>query len=156
MDDTDDKEVLPIHLILEASLKVNSMPRIGNPGEPVAELTRFGWMMMSPGKEVDLTNMFLTQTSSCYYENLCKLDVLGLEDSKVGDQDIVYQEFKEWLKKSPERWCEVSLPWKANHPPFLSNTTGSLKRLNALRKKLEKQPGMLERYDNVIHGAGER
>ena len=72
MDDTDDREELPIHLILGASeyttLKVNSMPRIGNPGDPVAELTLFVWMMMSPGKDVDLTNMFLTQTSSCDYK----------------------------------------------------------------------------------------
>ena len=76
--------------------------------------------------------------------------MLGLEDSKVGDQDTVYQEFKERLKRSPEGWYKVSLPWKANYHPFLSNATGSLKRLNALTKKLEKQPGMLERYDNVI------
>ena len=33
------------------------------------------------GKEVDLTNMFLTQASSCDYENLCRLDVLGQEDT---------------------------------------------------------------------------
>ena len=154
MDDTDEKAELPIHLILGASeyarVKVNSMPRIGKPGEPIAELTRFGWTMMSPGKEVDLTNMFLTQASSCDYENLCRLDVLGLEDTNVGDQGIVYEEFKEQLKRSPEGWYEVGLPWKGNHPPLLNNEAGSLKRLNALTKRLEKQPGLLERYDSVI------
>lgn len=118
------------------------MPRIGKPGEPIAELTRFGWTMTYPWKEVDLTNMFLTQGSSCDYENLCRLDVLGLEDTNVGDQGIVYEEFKlkEQLKRSPEGWYEqVGLPWKGNYPPLLYNEAGSLKRLNALTKTLEKQ-----------------
>ena len=102
------------------------------------------------GKEVDLTNMFLTQASSCDYENLCRLDVLGQEDTNVGDQGIVYEEFKEQLKRSPEGWYEVGLPWKGNHPPLLNNEAGSLKRLNALTKRLETQPEMLERYGSVI------
>ena len=49
---------------------------------------------MSPGKEVDLSTMFFTQTSSVDYERLCRLDVLGLADSSVGDQNKVYAEFK--------------------------------------------------------------
>ena len=111
MDDTDEKAELLIHPILGASkyakVKVNSMSRIGKPGKPIAELTRFGWTMMSPGKEVDLTNMFLTQASSCDYKNLYRLDVLGLEDMNVADQGIVYKEFKEQLKRIPEGWYEV-------------------------------------------------
>ena len=154
MDDTDEKADLPIHLILGASeyarVKVNSMPRIGKLGEPIAELTHLGWTMMSPGKEVDLITMFLTQASSCAYKNLCRLDVLGLEDTNVGDQGIIYDEFKEQLKRSPEGWYEVGLPWKGNHPPLLNNEAGSLKRLNALTKRLEKQPGMIEWYDSLI------
>lgn len=114
MDDTDEKAELLIHPILGASeyarVKVNSMSRIGKPGKPIAELTRFGWTMMSPGKEVDLTNMFLTQASSCDYKNLYRLDVLGLEDMNVADQGIVYKEFKEQLKRIPEGWYEVGLP----------------------------------------------
>lgn len=149
MDDTDEKADLPIHLILGASeyarVKVNSMPRIGKPGEPIAELTLFGWTMMSPGKEVDLTDMFLTQASSCDYESLCRLDVLGLEDTNMGDQGIVHEEFKEQLKISPEGWYEVGLPWKGNHPPLLNNEAGSLKRLKELTKRLETQW-----YDSVI------
>lgn len=46
MDDTDEKVELLIHPILGASeyarVKVNSMSRIGKPGKPIAELTRFG------------------------------------------------------------------------------------------------------------------
>ena len=36
---------------------------MGKPREPTAELTRFGWTLMSSGSEPDLTKMFLTQTS---------------------------------------------------------------------------------------------
>lgn len=108
------------------------MPRVGQPGEPIPELTRIGWTVMSPGKEVDSTPMFLTQTSSFDYENLCRLDVLGLEDSTTGDQASVYAEFKEQLKRSPDGWYEVNLPWKGNHPSLPSNEKRSLKRLKAL------------------------
>lgn len=41
---------------------------------------------MSPGKVVDLSPMFFTQTSQVDFDNLCKLDVLGLVDSSTGDQ----------------------------------------------------------------------
>ena len=68
MDDTDEKAELPIHLILGVSeyarVKVNSMPRIGKPGKPIAELTRFGWTMMSPGKEVIIIIIFIEETFS--------------------------------------------------------------------------------------------
>ena len=66
MDDVDDKEELPVHLILGtneyAQIKTETTPKIGKPGEPIAELTRLGWTIMSPGSESDLTSMFLTQT----------------------------------------------------------------------------------------------
>ena len=58
MDDVDTKQELPIHVILGASeyakLKTTSVPRVGNPGEPVAELTSFCWTIMSPGAETNL------------------------------------------------------------------------------------------------------
>lgn len=99
MDDIDEKSELPVHLILGtnkyAQIKTETTPKIRKPGEPIAELTRLGWTIMSPGSESDLTNMFLTQTSAVDYEALCRLDVLGLQDHPVGDQDLVYEEFKE-------------------------------------------------------------
>lgn len=68
MNDVDTKSRLPVHIILGAGdfakLKTESVPKIGEPGQPVAELTKFGWIIMSPGKEpLDLTNLLLTQTS---------------------------------------------------------------------------------------------
>ncbi len=153
IDDTDTKPQLPVHLILGISeyTKIKTKtPKVGNPGEPVAELTKLGWTILSPGNETNLTKMLLTQTSPTDYENLCRLDVLGLQDHPTGDQSSVYKEFKEQLVRSPDGWYETGLMWKGNHPPLASNEQGSLKRLNNLVKKLDKQPDLLTNYDEII------
>ena len=106
--------------------------RVGEIGEPIAEQTRFGWTIMSSGAEVDIENMFLTETSVTDSEELCRLDVLGLEDTTIGDQSVVHQEFLEHLKHRPEGWYETALPWKGNHPPLPDNKLGSFKRLATL------------------------
>ena len=153
MDDMDTKDFLPVHLILGVcdytKIKTETAPLIGAANEPIAEKTKFGWTIISPGKEVDLSPMFLTQTSTVDYDNLCRLDVLGLADSAAGDQDEVYSEFKEQLSRDEEGWYETSLPWKGNHPSLPSNEAGSLRRLTGLVKKLRSQD-MIERYDQVI------
>ena len=60
--DVDLKRELPVHLILGtreyARIKTETTPKMGKPGEPIAELTRFGWTLLSPGSEPDLTKMF--------------------------------------------------------------------------------------------------
>ena len=151
--DEDAKTALPVHLTLGASeiarIKTDQAPRVGSPGEPVAEITRFGWTIMSPGKEPDLSKLLLTQTSRVEYEDLCRLDVLGLKGPAVGDQEQVYNEFKEQLQRSSEGWYQTGLPWKGNHPPLPSNERGSLQRLHTLLRKLERS-NTLERYNEVI------
>ena len=77
------KYLLLVHIILRAGkytkLKRERALKIGEPGQPVAELTKFGWIIMSPGKEPpDLANELLMQTSHVDYKELCHLDVLGL------------------------------------------------------------------------------
>ena len=98
MENTDPKPYLPIHLILGASeyaaIKTTERPRVGQPGEPVAEKTEFGWTIMSPGREIDHTNMLLTQTSHVDYEKFCRLDVMGLQDVPKHDQRVVMQSFE--------------------------------------------------------------
>ena len=155
MQDTDTKEELPVHLILGTSeytkIKTKTAPKIGKPGQPVAELGQLGWTIMYPGREpADLTKMLITQTTASNYEDLCRLDVLGLQDHPTGDQDNVYKEFKEQLVRSPDGWYETGLLWKGNHPPLANNKSGSLKRLDNLVKKLDRQPTMLENYDAII------
>ena len=99
-----------------ARIKTETVPCIGALNEPIAEKTKFGLTIISPRKEVDLTPMFMTQTSSLDYKMLCRLDVLGIADSASGDQDEVYSEFKKQLKRDKEGWYETGLPWKGNHP----------------------------------------
>ena len=154
MNDVDTKSRLPVHIILGAGdfakLKTESVPKIGEPGQPVAELTKFDWIIMSPGKEpLDLTNVLLTQTSHVDYEELCRLDVLGLSDTPPNDQSSVYAEFKEQLVRHEEGWYETGLPWRGNHPVLPNNKDGSLRRLASLNKKLERQE-LTSQYGEII------
>lgn len=153
MEDTDTKSLLPVHVILGASdyakITTSTSQRTGAVGEPVAEFTLFGWTIMSPGTEQNLDSMFLAQTTSTSYEELCGMDVLGLEDKPNGDQSVVYEEFIEQLSRSPEGWYETGLPWKGDHPPLPSNKSGSLKRLGSLVQRLKKT-GKLDDYDAII------
>jgi hypothetical protein len=104
MEDKDQKPKLPVHLILGAGdymcIKTNEKPRVGEIGEPVAERTKFGWTILAQGKELDYSTMFLTQTSQCDYEELWRMDVLGLADNPEHDQHEVYAEFREQLTRS--------------------------------------------------------
>ena len=91
MNDLDTKRRLPVHLILGAGeyskLKTESAPKIGEPRQPIAEWTKVGWIIMSPGKEpLHLSNVLLKQTSHVDHEELCGLDVLGLSDTAPNDQ----------------------------------------------------------------------
>ena len=99
MEDTDTKSHLPVHIILGASeyakIKIRKSQRTGAMGQPVAEYTRFWWTIMTSGGEANLDNMFLTQTAMTDYEELCRMDVLGLEDKPSGDQSVVHAEFLE-------------------------------------------------------------
>ena len=141
MRDRDTKPQLPVHIILGAGeyarIKTDTRPRIGKEGEPVAERTKLGWFIMSPGQEFDRNAMMLTQTSQLEYEELCRLDVLGLEDTAHDDQGAVYSEFKKQLVRSEEGWYETGLPWKGDRLALPSNKRGSL-------------PDQTHEYDNII------
>ena len=97
----DDNDELPVHVILGASdysrVKMETKPRIGQQLEPIAELTTSGWTVMSAGSESNLSNVYATRTSSADYQELCSLDVLGLEDRQEGGQLVIYEGFAEQL-----------------------------------------------------------
>ena len=134
LNDDDTKVLLPIHVVLGAKTE----PRMGRETVPIAEFTKFGWFLMSPGQEFD-NKVMLTDTTPIDYEELCRLDVLGLRDVPEHDQSVVFDEFKEQLSRSPEVWYETALPWKANHPHLPNNEQGSLKRLKNLTRKLQSE-----------------
>ena len=72
MNDTDEKEQLLGHINLGASdfakIKMEKNPRVGKIGEPFAELTKMGQVMMSPGRESDVVSALYTQTPVSDYE----------------------------------------------------------------------------------------
>ncbi len=104
---------------------------------------------MSPGADFDKTTVLLTQTSQSDYENLCRLDVLGIADSGESDHEIVYQDFKEQLQRSPDGWYEANLPWKPHHASLATNEQGSRRRFEQLVKKLQRE-GSYNSYDRII------
>ena len=121
---------------------------MGLPGEPIAELTKFGWVIVSPGQEAGVMNMLFPKTSLHGYEKLCSLDCLGIEE-KRHDSNYVYERFKKQLRRGPGGFYERNLIWKDNHPPLKSNKFSSLGRLCNLVKSLTYRD-QLERCDNII------
>ena len=153
IEDTNEKEELPVHMIIGTSefskIKTPTKPRVGKPREPMAELTLFGWMMISSGHELEYRKfLFARSSSSEDYERLCSLDVLGLESRS--EQNLVHQEFKDQLKRSPEGWYQTGLIWKAGIPDLPSNESGSKARLKKLVQRLEKQPELYDKYEEII------
>lgn len=105
---------------------------------------------MSAGKEAHMGSIYLARTSSTDYKQLCSLDVLGLQDRPDGDQQSVYDDFKEQLRHSDDGWCETGLLWKHGRDLLPNNKQGSLSRLESLLKKLQKEPNLLDQSDEVI------
>ena len=155
MDDTDTKAELPIHIIFGTNaythVKTATAPLVGAPGEPVAEFTRLGWTIMSSGRGDDVTSTFLTRSLSEEYEQLCSLDVLGVQDTPDGDQSAVYDNFCEQLVQKEDGRYETGLLWKPNHSALANNKEGSRARLaNLIRKHKHSNFKLLEDYDAVI------
>ena len=113
LEDMDQKPELPIHMVLGASdysrKRTKTLSRIGEVGDPVAELTALGWTIMLSGKEMELSRIYVTKSSTSDNEDLCRVDVLGLEDSLSTDDDTVRNEFQEQLIRNPEGWYEIGL-----------------------------------------------
>ena len=84
INDTDTKKELPVHVILGAGdytkVKTQERAKVGQPGEPVAELTKSGWVVISHGQETFVTKMLFSKTSVHDYDNLCHFDVLDVKD----------------------------------------------------------------------------
>ena len=89
---------------------------MGRPGEPVAEKTLLGWMVMSPGEERE-GPILLTQSTTLDYEQLCSLDVLGLADRNENGQKTVFNEFEGQLSRDQAGWYETTLLARESPPP---------------------------------------
>ena len=68
INDTDTKKELPVHVILGAGhyskIKTQERARVGQPGEPIAKLTKLGWVVIFPGQETPVTKMLFLKPRS--------------------------------------------------------------------------------------------
>ena len=114
------KPVLPVHVILGVNnytrIKTQERLRVGLPGEPIGELTKLGWVILSPS-----TNILFTKASMHDYENVCSLDCLSIEEKHEKNNEFVYGEFRKQLDRDSLGNYETNLIWKENHPPLRSN-----------------------------------
>ena len=62
----------------------------------------------------------------------------------------MYGEFIEQLHRSEEGWYESGLLWKPGYGHLLTNKHGSIARLERLVRKLQRDPGMIDKYDEII------
>ena len=101
------------------------MTRVGELSEPVAELTRFGEVLMSPGKEVEINKLMCTKTSIDDYKNLWRLDILSLTDI-ARDDFAADEDFKDKFRRSKDGWYETGLMMKDNSTSLQNNKLRSL------------------------------
>ena len=99
INDHDKKRLLPFHVILGMTdyirIKTQARSWVGPRREPMAELTKPGWVILSPRKENALTNILFAKTSLHNYENLYySLDCLGTEEKHEKNNGFVYGEFR--------------------------------------------------------------
>ena len=106
LNDIVEKKELSVHVTLGVSdyakIKMEERPRIEQPGDSIAELTRFGWFIMSLGHENNLTHLLFSNTSAQAYEKLCSLDVLGIEENHSLKDTEILDGFKKQLEQSDE------------------------------------------------------
>ena len=92
----------------------------------------------------------MTRTSSADYEQLCSLDTLGLKDRPDRNQQSVHEEFTEQQRQSAGGCYELGLLPKHVHQAIPNNKHRSLRRLENLGKKLQRELNLLARYDDLI------
>ena len=49
--------------------------------EPIAQQTKIGWVIMSPGRESDLVSSLYKRTSVSDFNPLCDVAVLGVKEN---------------------------------------------------------------------------
>ena len=94
--------------------------------------------------------LFLTRSTIEDYEDLCKLDVLGLEE-RENSEDPVFDRFKQQLTRSPEGWYETDLLFKPQDAALGTNKAASLGRLkNLINNKFKNNKELFQEYDEII------
>lgn len=127
---------------------------------PTALHTKLGWVLSGPvscgnpggqqSSNLVTTHVLKCATEQVHYEGIegevkkfWDLESLGIKTPSI------HEEFLEKLTHRGDHY-QVSLPWKATHPPLPDNYELSKRRLNSLLSRLRKEPDVLKEYDSVI------
>ena len=88
-------------------------------GQIIADETLLGWAVH--GERINSDLCYFTQTTDEDYEQLYRLDVLGVEDRKEFDQEETMQEFMEYTRHQANGRYKVRVPWTEERVPQSSN-----------------------------------
>ena len=105
---------------------------------------------MSLGHESNLSHLLFSNTSAQDHENLCSLDVVGIEENHSLEETEILDRFRKQLKQSDGGWHKTGLIWKTDHPVLTNNKSNSLGRLNNLLKQLKKNTEKFIAYEKLI------
>ena len=121
---------------------------------PIAIETRLGWVLSGPVDgitcEQSVTNFvstysFMVDTLStptdpdAELRRFWELESLGIR----ADEETVHDKFTQRITINNHRY-EVSLPWRANHPPLPTNFDVCHKRLHGLLRRLRQTPELFQ------------
>ena len=80
---------------------------------------------------------------------------MGLGEREVGNQSV-FGELEEQLEQKPEGFFETGLLWKGDGPPLPDNKAECLARLEKLINRLEMDPDLYMKYDQIIQDQKEK
>ena len=145
------KDEYPIHLILGDSTYskiITEKVYKGNPSDPIVEETTFGWIIHGGDEYTSDACMFTREVND--YEQLYKLDVLGVEDRGENDQLQVLTDFGESITRQEDGRYQVSIPWIPGSKLTSTNEQHSRTRLRNVNRKLAKDEGLKQEYKRIV------
>ena len=130
----------------------------GNYGEPYATRTDLGWVVNGPlrkcGNSRRTANLISTDVKlSKQFEKYCNME---FNDSYYDTKVTMSQEDKKALQKMKSSiqlkggHYEIALPWREGCPALPDNRSMVENRLQHLKKRLAKEPILLEKYTAFV------
>ncbi|XP_062614769.1 uncharacterized protein LOC134276539 [Saccostrea cucullata] len=134
--------------------------------------SRLGWILTGRTQEayskeeeqvMMITNGTLSLTECCLHsavdecltfkpsiEEFWKLETIGIQDSPhTSDDEKALKNFNSTLKMENKRY-QVTWPWKEEYPELPENRELAYGRLKSLLHKLQCNPDLLHKYDDII------
>ena len=129
-------------------------------GGPYATKAIFGWAINGPlGRSASLehTTNFVEAVDAkleSQFKNFCDLEFNGTDyynRRALSKDDQRALELMKGSVKLKHSHYEVALPWKRNPPNLPNNRVLAGRRLNFLKKRLDKDPKLLKNYSDYIN-----